>query len=90
MSKKGAYRKEKPVQLFEVGQEYKIFNYVSNKMCLLRILDRRDKWLLISLDGIEKEVRATPVSNPLSESILLDDYTPVFSYQKFKKEKDNE
>jgi very-short-patch-repair endonuclease len=50
------------------------------KSCDLEILSRKDTWCTILLDGVKKEVRVYPVSNPLSESILMDGYSPVFSY----------
>ena len=72
--------KNKPKKVFESGFLYRIVNYKTDKHYTLEIKDRKGKWVTILLDGILKEVRVYPVTNPFSESILLDDYSPVYSY----------
>ena len=87
MSKKN---KEKPCliekegSVFVVGGVYRITNYETDKVYDLTVLSRKDKWLTILLDSKELLVRANKVCNPVSESILLDNYSPVYSYHNLK------
>ena len=69
---------DKEDALFVVGGVYHIINYEDDKTYDLTILSRKGKWLTILLNSKEMVVRANKVSNPISESILLDNYSPVF------------
>ena len=73
-------KKVKEHKRFFTGLKYRVINYTTDRPCDLEILSRKDTWCTILLDGVKKEVRVYPVSNPLSESILMDGYSPVFSY----------
>ena len=86
MSSKKTYKKEKSVKQFVPGQTFRIFNYEEDKSYELQILDRKGKWITLLIDGSLLEARAYQVSNPLSESILLDGYSPVFSYQSIQEQ----
>lgn len=78
---------DKEDSLFVVGGVYRIINYEDDKTYDLTILSRKGKWLTILLNSKEMVVRANKVSNPISESILLDNYSPVYSYHNLKKKK---
>lgn len=78
---------DKEDSLFVVGGVYHIINYEDDKTYDLTILSRKGKWLTILLNSKEMVVRANKVSNPISESILLDNYSPVYSYHNLKKKK---
>ena len=67
---------------FSTGAVYRIFNYDENRMETITIVSRKDKWLTVTLNNKTFEVRATQVTNPYAESILIDGYCPVFSYEK--------
>lgn len=73
-------KRVKPPKLFVAGSKYRVTNYITDRVSEVEILSRKDTWCTILLDGVKKEVRVYPVSNPLSESILMDGYSPVFSY----------
>jgi hypothetical protein len=79
---------KKDADFFKVGTHYRTINYVTDKVCEIEIVGRKGSWLTIKLDGVEKNVRTYPVSNPYSESILMNDYSPVFSYQNIKSYKE--
>lgn len=72
--------KEKSRVVFSVGSIYRAVNYETDISIDIEILHRKGKWLTILIEGKEMEVRAFPVVNPYSESILLDNYSPIFSY----------
>lgn len=72
--------KEKSRVVFSVGSIYRAVNYETDIPIDIEILHRKGKWLTILIEGKEMEVRAFPVVNPYSESILLDNYSPIFSY----------
>lgn len=76
---------EKEGSKFVVGGVYRITNYENDKVYDITVLKRKDKWLTILLDSKELVVRAHKVVNPVSESILLDNYSPVYSYHNLKK-----
>ena len=76
---------EKEGSAFVVGGVYRIINYETDKTYDLTVINRKDKWLTILLDSKELVVRANKVVNPVSESILLDNYSPVYSYHNLKK-----
>lgn len=65
---------------FKEGNSYRIVDYRTLKDYLLVVKKRKKNWLIVDIGGIEREVRVYPVTNPTSESILLNDYSPVFSY----------
>ena len=73
-------KRVKPPKLFVAGSKYRVTNYITDRVSEVEILSRKETWCTILLDGVKKEVRVYPVSNPLSESILMDGYSPVFSY----------
>ena len=73
-------KKVKEHKRFSTGLKYRVINYTTDRPCDLEILSRKETWCTILLDGVKKEVRVYPVSNPLSESILMNGYSPVFSY----------
>lgn len=70
----------KDKKYFSIGSQYKIYDYEKDFSHILEIKGRKGNWLSIAIDGILSEARVYPVANPLSESILLDGYSPVFSY----------
>lgn len=70
----------KDKKYFSIGSQYKIYDYEKDFSHILEIKGRKGNWLLITIDGVLREARVYPVVNPLSESILLDGYSPVFSY----------
>ena len=82
-------KRERFVKHFEPGQIFRIVDYSSDKSYDMKIISRKGRWVTVLLDGVTMNVRVYPVSNPLSESILLDNYSPVFSYQALQ-EQDNE
>lgn len=65
---------------FNVGEKYRIVDYENDHYLTLEILSRQEKWATVLLGEKEMQVRLYKVTNPLSESILLDGYSPVFSY----------
>lgn len=81
MSKKKVKHVEEYVQKFDVGSRYRIIHYPTDKVYDLRIIDRKDNWVTVSLCGKEKQVRIYSISNPKSESILLDDFSAVYAYR---------
>lgn len=86
MSSKNTYKKEKSVKQFVSGQTYRIVNYELDKSYNMQILSRNGNWVTILIDDNIIEARVYPVANPLSESILLDNYSPVFSYQSIQEQ----
>ena len=65
---------------FEVGDCYRVINYNTEKSYDVEIKERSEKWATILINNELKKVRLYPVSNPFSESILMDDFSPIFSY----------
>lgn len=71
----------KDVRDFQIGREYYITHYPSNKVQKLRIVSRNKNRVSYSIDnGDVKEYRVNKVCYPPSESLLIDDYSAVFSY----------
>lgn len=89
-SKKNQSNKEDLVKRFVSGQVYKIINYELDKSYDLEILSRKGKWITILLDGVKKEVRAYRILRPQAESILIENFLPIYSYQNDEKEQDYE
>ena len=83
-------KRVKPPKLFVAGSKYRVTNYITDRVSEVEILSRKETWCTILLDGVKKEVRVYPVSNPLSESILMDDYSPIFSYNSLNHYGENE
>ena len=65
---------------FAVGDKFHIINYENDQHLDLEILSRNERWATVLLGDKQIQVRLYKVSNPFSESILLDGYSPVFSY----------
>ena len=82
----------KDVRDFQIGREYYITHYPSNKVQKLRIVSRNKNRVSYSIDnGDVKEYKIhfdrdldisalNKVCYPPSESLLIDDYSAVFSY----------
>ena len=69
------------LRIFKVGQEFNITYYPKNKVMKLRIVGRNNNRVSYTIDdGEVKEYRVNRVSYPPSESLLIDDYSAVFSY----------
>ena len=67
---------------FTVGEKYKITS--GFKISILEVLERKDKWLTIAIDGGKPvKVRAWPVFGAgHNESILMSDYNAIYSYDR--------
>ncbi len=65
---------------FSIGDKFRIIHYENDQYLDLEILSREDKWATVLIGDKQIQVRLYKVTNPFSESILLDGYSPVFSY----------
>lgn len=66
---------------FHPNTIYRIFNFSTSKFENIKIIDRDEKWVKVELNGKQKTVRVNQITNPKSESILIDDYSPIFAYE---------
>lgn len=66
---------------FKIGQEYSIMDYNTGRMFRLFIISRDGSFVTFRIGDIERKVKVGLVSQPQSESILIDGYSPVFSYK---------
>lgn len=66
---------------FQIGREYYITHYPSDRVQKLRVVGRDKNRVSYSIDnGDVHEYRVNKVCYPPSESLLIDDYSAVFSY----------
>lgn len=73
---------------FNVGDRYRIVNYEKDQYLDMEILTREDKWVTVQIGDKQVQARVYDVKNPFSESILLDGYSPVFSYNSIRYEEE--
>lgn len=67
---------------FTPNSSYGIFNYQTDKMEVIKINSRKGVWVNVTLNNRTFDVRVTTITNPKAESLLIDNYCPVYSYQK--------
>ena len=73
---------------FEVGDKFRIVDYSKDQYGELEIVSRNGKWVTVLIGDKQIQARAYEVRNPFSESLLLEGYSPVFSYNSIKDEED--
>ena len=73
---------------FEVGSKFRIMDYDKDQYQELEILDRDGSWATVQIGDKQTQARIYDVKNPFSESILLDGYSPVFSYNSITEQED--
>lgn len=71
---------------FEVGGKFRIVDYSKDQYLDMEILTRKGNWVTVLIGNKQIQARVYEVKNPFSESILLDGYSPVFSYKQINKE----
>ncbi len=65
---------------FIVGKEYRVMNYETDKCSNISVLEHKGTWVRINIEDRVREVRVYRVNYPPSESILLNGYSPIYSY----------